>query len=262
MSMSFPGMDPYLENPAIWPSVHSRLIVYLCDQLQPFLRPRYVATIRERVFVEGPRREAVPDVLLKRSRSDVEAGGVAVLEEDAPVLVRVPELEIHETYVAIVDRQSGQRVVTVIEVVSPTNKFSGPGRDSYLAQQREVRSSPTHLIEIDLLRHGPHVVAVAEWAARGRGDYTSLVCVNRAGGLRDTFELYLRGLRGRPPRVRVPLADVDPDVVLDLQTVLAQAYDAGHYRELLRYDRARRSTAPARGPRLGRGVDPGGFSRE
>ena len=45
---------------------------------------------------------------------------------------------MHESYVEILDRQSGQRVVTVVEVLSPTNKFPGPGQASYLAKQREV----------------------------------------------------------------------------------------------------------------------------
>src|SRR4051812_9374510 len=122
VSMIFPGMDPYLEHPATWPGVHRAMVVYLSDALQPRLDPRYVATIRERVF-EGPRC----DVLFKRSRSDVGRGGVAVLEGDVPVLVRVSVEEIHESHIAIVDLQSEQRVVTVIEVVSPTNKYAGPG---------------------------------------------------------------------------------------------------------------------------------------
>ena len=151
-------------------------------------------------------------------------------------MVRIPDLEIHESYVAILDRRTGQSVVTVIEVVSPANKFAGPGRVSYLAKQREVLSSATHLVEIDLLRAGPHVVAVPEQMARGPKGYHTLVCVNRAVGLRDEFELYPRGLRDRLPRIRIPLADADPDVPLDLQAVLAQTYDAGRYRDILRYD--------------------------
>jgi hypothetical protein len=29
MNTPFPGMDPYLEHPALWPGIHARLIV-LC----------------------------------------------------------------------------------------------------------------------------------------------------------------------------------------------------------------------------------------
>ena len=34
MPLIFPGMDPYLENPAIFPGIHSRMIVYLADQIE------------------------------------------------------------------------------------------------------------------------------------------------------------------------------------------------------------------------------------
>jgi hypothetical protein len=233
--MIFPGMDPYLEDPQTWPGVHSRLVVYLADQLQPLLRPRYIAAIEERVFVEGPDREIIPDVWLRRGRGEV-GRGVAMLDADAPTVIRVPALEVHETFVAILDRQSGLGIVTIIEVVSPSNKYAGPGRDSYLAKQREVRNSPTHLVEVDLLRTGPHVLAVPEWLSRGKGPYDYTVSVNRAAGFRMDFETYPRGLRDRLPRVRIPLAHDDPDVVLDVQAVLTQTYEAGRYRDRLRYD--------------------------
>jgi Protein of unknown function (DUF4058) len=232
-TMIFPGMDPYLEEPQIWPGVHTSLVVYLADFLQPLLRPRYIAAVEERVFVEGPNREIISDTWLRRRKA--EPGWAAVLDADGPVVVRVPELEIHESYVAILDRQSGQNVVTVIEVVSPANMFAGPGRESYLTKQREVLSSQTHLIEIDLLRTGQHVLAVPEWVARGQGNYDYLISVNRAQGVRDLYELYLCSLQRRLPRVRVPLADGDLDVPLDLQAVLSQTYEAGSYRDRLNY---------------------------
>jgi hypothetical protein len=239
MAMIFPGMDPYLEDPGFWPAVHSRLIVYLADQMRPRLRPRYIASVEERVYVEGTQRDIAPDVVLMRGRTAKRSGRVAVLEPevDAPILVRVSELEIHESYIAILDRKSGLNVVTVIEVVSPSNKFAGPGRNLYLAKQREVLSSRVHLVEIDLLLRGPHVLAIPEWLARGQAGYHSLVCVNRAEGQREEFELYPRGLRERLPRVGIPLAEADPDVPLDVQAALEQAYEAGDFRERLPYDK-------------------------
>jgi hypothetical protein len=238
MSMIFPGMDPYLEVPELWPGVHNILIVNILNYLRPLLRPRYIAAIEERVFVEGPQqREFIPDVLLKQGRPPREQGGTAVLGADEALEVQIPALEMHESYLEILDRHNGQRVVAVLEVLSPANKYAGPGRDSYLAKQHEVLASQAHLIEIDLLRRGPHTLAVPEWIARQHASYDYLICVNRAEGLRDRFRLYPRQLRQRLPRIRVPLADGDPDVVLDVQAVLAQTYEAGSYHERLRYDR-------------------------
>lgn len=236
MSMIFPGMDPYLEAALIWPSVHSRLVVYIADQLQPKLGTRYIADVGERVYVEGPDRDIIPDVSVRTVRVERNAETVALADADAPEVIQVPPLEIHESYVAILDRQSQKHVVAVIEVVSPTNKYAGPGQDSYLDKQRDVLQSQTHLVEIDLLRAGPHVLAVPERSARTRGPYDYLVCVNRSLARRDKFELYRRRLRERLPRVRIPLAGEDPDVVLDVQEVVAKVYDAGRYRERINYD--------------------------
>jgi hypothetical protein len=239
MSMIFPGMDPYLEDPQIWPGVHSRLVVYLADQLQPKLRPRYVAAVEERVYIEGRRRQVVPDVSIRRPREPEHEGGVAVAvavaEGDEPALVQVDPLEVHESYLGILDLRSGQEIVTVIEVVSPSNKARGPGRDSYLAKQSEVLASTAHLVEIDLLRAGEHVVAVPEWSARGIGYYDYLVCVNRAYGVRSRYELYLRGVRERLPRVRIPLADGDPDVAMDVQAAMARVCESGAYDQRIDY---------------------------
>jgi len=238
VAMIFPGMDPYLEDPRGWTGVHNSFIVYLRDQLQPQLRPRYIAAIEDRVFVEGPDREIIPDDWLRRARPRPDGRSVAVMEADEPVWVRGSGLEIHESYVTILDRQSGQEVVTVIEVLSPSNKFAGPGRESYRSKQAEVLASRAHLVEIDLLRAGPHVLAVPELKTQDLGRYDNLVCVNRAEELRGGFELYPRRLRDRLPRVRIPLAGDDPDVVLDVQAVLAQTYEAGSYADRLDYSKA------------------------
>jgi hypothetical protein len=183
----------------------------------------------------------IPDVMVKSARprrmpkDNGSSATLAVL--DAPVDLRLPDLEIHESYIAIVNRNSGRDIVTVIEVVSPTNKYPGPGRDSYVTKQRELRGSKSHLVEIDLLRQGQHVLAVSEWATRGRGDYDYLVCVNRAEGLRDGFQVYPRTVRDRLPHFAIPLAGDDPPVPLDLQAAVQQVYEAGSYRELINYQK-------------------------
>src|SRR5205823_10689029 len=116
MKMPFPGMDPYLEHPVLWESVHARLINTLAIQLQPRLDPRYVTSIEERVFIEGPQRR-IPDVWIQRSPS---AGGtltVAELEEDTAVVLEVEDLEIHEPRVEILDLYNHMKLVAIIEAV-------------------------------------------------------------------------------------------------------------------------------------------------
>ena len=235
MNTPFPGMDPYLEHPALWTAVHTRLMVWLAHQLAPLLRPRYVASVEERVFLEETGQQHVPDVWVQQVQNG--GGGVAAtgLEVAAPVVVQVEELEVREHYIEVLDRYQDLKVVTVIEVVSPSNKAPGPGRDSYLAKQREVLGAECHLVEIDLLRRGQHVVSVPHRQTRAVSPYDYLICVNRWPN-RKRFELVGCRLRERLPRIGLPLAHPDPDAPLDLQTALDQAYEDGSYMLRVRYD--------------------------
>lgn len=247
MAMRFPGMDPYLENSAIFPGIHGPMITYLRDQLSPGLRPRYVASVGERVYVETPAssdgRAIIPDVWVRHIQSptppaDSPAGSVAVIEEvelDEPTVIAAPDLEITQPYIEILDREADMRVVTIIELVSPSNKYAGPGRESYLLKQREVLHSDTHLVEIDLIRRGPHVLAVWEYLAAGRLDYDYLVSVHRAHARQ--FEIYPRKLQEPLPRIRIPLAGNDPDIGLDIRAGLEQAYIAGSYGQRIDYSK-------------------------
>ena len=64
MPSPFPGMDPYLEHPALWPGVHQRSITYLGDTLNTVLPPRYVADSGERLDVVEPAPTIYPDVVV------------------------------------------------------------------------------------------------------------------------------------------------------------------------------------------------------
>src|ERR1700730_18292250 len=62
MPSPFPGMDPYLESPVIWPDVHHELISDIRAALNPHLRPRYVARVELRVYIsddDDPGRQAL-----------------------------------------------------------------------------------------------------------------------------------------------------------------------------------------------------------
>ena len=236
MSLPFPGMDPYLEHPALWTSVHARLMVVMATQLKPLIRPRYVATVEERVYFEGTEQQRVPDVSVHNLAPSREQSSSAIGLMDTPLVVDVEQLETREHYIEILDRHQAMRVVTVIEVVSPSTKMAGPGRRSYQAKQQETLASEAHFVEIDLLRRGRHVVAVSEASVRALGTYQYLACVSRWPA-RKRSEVYLRTLRDRLPRIRMPLAAPDADVPLDVQTALERVYDDGDYILRIPYDR-------------------------
>jgi hypothetical protein len=229
-------MDPYLEHPVLWPSVHTRLIVTLANLLRPKIRPRYVASVEERVFVESLNQDRVPDVWVqKTSRSDQEARRAVGTEIATPLVVEVQQLEIRQHYIAILDCYRDFGVVTVIELVSPSNKAAGAGRDSYLTKQREIQKSECHLVEIDLLRRGTHVMSVPESHLGPAKPFDYLVCVNRWPA-RSRFELYPCRLREPLPTIGIPLADPDPDAPLAIQKALEEVSVEGDFMLRVRYD--------------------------
>lgn len=241
MPSHFPGMDPYLEAPSLWPDVHQRLITYIADALQPMARPRYHARIGERLYVVETYHTLYPDVVLVgrpvREPSPVSVAvpttETAVVEADTPIRVTIPPTEYREPFIEIVHTAGGE-VVTVIEVLSPTNKSPGEGHRLYRRKQREVLDSLAHLVEIDLLSERLPTVAIMEEVRASLEPHRYLVCVNRKPE-RYQFELYPVLLQRRLPRIGVPLRESDSDVVLDLQAVFARCYDNGGYADFIDY---------------------------
>lgn len=233
MATPFTGMDPYLEHPVLWTSVHSRLINVISQQLSPGLRPRYVTSIEERVYVEIPEDYQIPDVWIQQAREGGSA--VATLPDLAePVVLEASRIEHHESYLEILDRYQDLKVVTVIEVLSPSNKRTGPGREAFLTKQESTLASECHLVEVDLLREGQRLAALPEKQLAALGAFDYLITVNR-WPKRQRFEFYPLRLRDRLPRFGVPLVAPDPDVPLDLQAALEQVYDDGSYMLRIKY---------------------------
>jgi hypothetical protein len=240
MPCPFPGMDPYIERPAIWPDFHDSLITHIRGVLQPLLKPKYVALVQERLYVTESERPIYPDAAVIRARSPRRrsGGGTAVAEEvsappdPARVFALSPE-EIREPLIHIVEPAAGERLVTAIEVLSPKNKRPGPGRRSYQRKRRELWKGGASLVEIDLLRAGRQTVRLAETDLEELDVSHYLVSVSRKKPPRR--EVYTTIVRSRLPRVAVPLANGDPDVTLDLQAAFTRCWDEGPYPQLLRY---------------------------
>lgn len=240
MPSPFPGMDPYLEHPAVFPGLHNRFIAVLSELLQAALPPPYFAEIGERVWVEVSQRFIEPDasVLVRETRGRGASEPVAVAETSPrPVVVTVPHDERREPFVEIrVPGDGAERLVTAIELLSPSNKSPGErGRELYLRKQREVLDSTTHLVEIDLLRGGAHSPAVPLdrlSALVGAFDYH--VCIHRFDRFED-FLVYPIVLREQLPEIAIPLLPGDPDLSVDLQVVFDRSYDTGPYRRRIRY---------------------------
>jgi hypothetical protein len=223
----FPGMDPYLEQPSMWPDVHHRLITAICDQIQSQIVPRYVAVITPYVAFESleiaPVRLAVPDVGVYE-RDIPGTLGAAVPLAPAPLVVKA-EMEVPTRYARIELRTVGdETLVTAIEVLSPANKRPGvDGADGYEKKRQELFRSEAHLLEIDLLRAGrrPRLT-------KALPDAPYFIFLSRAER-RPHIEIWPLSLRAAIPLVPVPLRYPDHDVPLDLGKVLHQIYTNARY---------------------------------
>jgi hypothetical protein len=249
MPSPFPGMDPYLEHPGIWPDFHNALATHLRDALNRTLPAPYYALMETReelgLMGEPSSRVVIPDVLVSAHPSATGAsnGGVATVISAARTEVS-PRIEfeidserVQLNSVEIRDAHFGHEIVTLIEILSPSNKLGGADREKYLQKRREILASPSSLIEIDLLREGERAWTEADYAIAlqeliPRPDY--LITVNRgwkrAELARLNYQVFSISVQQTLPAIPVPLRKPDREPILDLQYLFEQVYDGGAYR--------------------------------
>jgi hypothetical protein len=228
MRPPFPGMDPWLEHPALWPGFHNRLIAAIADDLSPRVAPRYFVGVEGRTYlVTGqdldligvvdagvwPAREVGAAIA---PRADPHAR-VAVAGWDVAVPVAH---EVNETYLEV--REAGsKRLVTTIELLSPANKLHRKRRRSYERKRSNIFQSRTSLVEVDLLRAG-RPMRVEDAGHLPRTDYRILVS---PAVRRPRASLHGFTVREPIPIVPVPLLPDDEEPPLDLGAILHALYD-------------------------------------
>lgn len=233
MPSPFPGMDPWLEDSGVFPDLHESLIFLLKGAINAGLPPGYVATSKNRVWIDEARvRE--PDVSVFGDRP-VGEGGVAILTGLVAVEGGLESDPVEESYLEILSVQ-GKRLITAVEVVSLTNKLAGKrGRKTYLRKQKEYHRAGVNLVEIDLLRSGPHVTAVPlDRLERTVGPFHYHISVRTEHPHSRFFAAGIR-LSERLPAIGIPLDRGTPPVTVELQPLLDQAYDSGRYTSLADY---------------------------
>ena len=143
MPSPFPGINPYMEQEDVWHDFHERFIPLAATLLGVQLRPRYIVTIDEHIYVhelaEDSRRwVGRADVSLGHRLPEARPEPVAVSATgllEAPTQVRLPAADRERlSYVEIRDRRD-RELVAVLELLSPSNKSPGPDREQYLAKR-------------------------------------------------------------------------------------------------------------------------------
>lgn len=205
------------------------------DRLNISIRPKYVARVERRVYLEHFDDESdqlrYPNVTVVRGRegwpyaSQSNGSALAVAEPD--ILTLPTPVEKRETFILIKSLPS-KDIVAAIEILSPGNKRVGSdGRTSYLEKRGEILASRVHLVELDLFRDGRRLPTVEPLPA---GDYYALVS---PGNRRPRVEVYHWFLADPMPTISIPLLSPDPPVRLELQAAFAVVFDRAAYEDTL-----------------------------
>lgn len=229
MSSPFPGMNPYLEQADVWQDFHQSFIPLLRQLLSAQVRPKYLVKIEEQIFIhelpeEQRRLLGRSDMTVSRTSDD--AVSIASVALEAPVVGRVllsPDVERH-SFLEIRDRGNRQ-LVTVLELLSPSNKHPGPDRQQYLAKRQRLLASHVHLVELDLLRGGPRLPIEDVPSC----DYCVMVSLYED---RPNVGIWPIALRDPLPTIPIPLI-AQEQATLDLQSALHQVYDTAGYEDYI-----------------------------
>lgn len=230
MPSPFPGMNPFFEQETVWHDFHERFCPLVAELLTAQVRPHYIVKIDEHIYIHempeaGRQFLGRGDVgLLHSGRKPAAPVSAAVLEP--PAQVRLPAVDLERlSFVEIRDRTNRQ-LVTVIELLSPSNKNSGPDREQYIAKRAQLLASSAHFVEIDLLRGGPRL------PLEELGPCAYYALVSRVED-RPRAGIWPIGLREPLPVIPIPLQAPHPDARLDLQQVVHRLYDAAGYEDYI-----------------------------
>jgi hypothetical protein len=241
-------MDPYIESSGLWRNFHANLMIKIQDALADAVPRHYLVRAEERSYlllaVENGKdvREFYPDVRVldaepgQKKRGKRRPAPAAVAQATAPTeqrpmkLSAFVETEVRETFIDIFATEPEHRLVTTIEVLSPTNKDrGGHGWNLYLRKRQAALVCDVHLVEIDLLRGGTRLPMRDPWP---ESPYTLLVARAKQQYACEVWPAYFH--LPLPP-VPVPLAAPDPDVTLELQPLVESIYRRLRYDETIDY---------------------------
>jgi hypothetical protein len=187
-------MDPFIEACGLWEDFQHHIIASIAGQLADVAPQRYLVRTAKRYY-----------------------------------LIPIDE-EHHETFIELYTTNLESRLVTTIEVLSPSNKRPGTkGWELYQRKRQSVLLGDVSLVEIDLLRGGKRMPMLDPWP---NSPYTLLVARARHPQMCRVWEAHFQ--QPLPP-IPVPLAKPDPDLILNLQPLIATIYRRFRYEESIKY---------------------------
>src|SRR5262249_35172808 len=167
MKSPFPGMNPFIEGSGLWEDFHGDLIAEIKRVLAEQLPRGYLVRTRKRAYVilaeaeEKTQRPFVPDASVTSPRRGKPAAAkerrgapTASPAQIEPLSLRAfIDTEFEEKFIDIYEVKPERRLVTSLEVLSPSNKKRGSvGWKKYLRKRQALLLGKASLVEIDLLR--------------------------------------------------------------------------------------------------------------
>jgi hypothetical protein len=223
-------MNPYLENPELWSEFHSRMIVAIADALDDCLSRDYRVAVEKRVYLSEVGDSVlvgIPDVSVTAPVQTTTTTTITTVAQPLNIEIPIAE-EVQERFLEIREGTTGT-VITTIELLSPKNKRSGDGRNTYLQKRQKILTSATHLIEIDLLRGGEPFPMIGAPTS----DYRILISRSEQ---RPKAQLYPFNLREQIPTFPIPLRNQEQEPLLQLQPLLHRIYDRARLELAINYN--------------------------
>jgi hypothetical protein len=237
-------MDPYIEARGLWGDFHSELINEIKRGLAAEVPEKYLVRVEERSYValaglEGKEeRPFLPDIRVtaepskrrKRGKARSSPANEPVIEAGAMTIQAFVAEEHREAFIEIYEDDPERRLVTCIEVLSPSNKRKkSKGRRLYLRKRQSLLLGAANLVEIDLLRGGQRMPMLGAWPD---SPYTLLVCREKRAPYCTVWPAHFR--EPLPP-LPIPLSYPDPDIRIDLQPLIAGIYARSRYHRDIDY---------------------------
>jgi hypothetical protein len=142
------------------------------------------------------------------------------------------EEPVRESFIEILEAGTEERLVTCLEILSPSNKRPrGKGRSLYLRKRQALLLGAAHFVEIDLLRGGRRMPMLSPWPD---SPYSLLVCRRTRA---PYCSVWPAGLRQPLPAIPVPLDEPDADIPLNLQPMVEAVYARSRYARSIDYSR-------------------------
>jgi hypothetical protein len=195
MRSPFPGMNPYLESEKTWPAFQHQLVSAIYQLLLPALVDQYRTRVQDREFIT-----------------------------EEPLFTSIIKTTHHEHFIEVRHRTT-DRLITLIEVVSPANRLFNTGKTALVEARKSALAEGANVLWIDLILQGQSPLNIQN---RNENPFDYHLALTRAN-LPTTVELYTNQMAKRLPRCKVPLASEEAELVLDVQQAVNRAYELGHF---------------------------------